>query len=187
MTSGTKRLLSDLAISKPAQVKAFGKMKVIIEDIAIVTLKDKTKLDLTKLKDDSYWKSLFHSYNKKLRRGSLDERIAAFAIFYRHTEEALNFALSSQSKIQTIHREVTELQEKLVKASPATVSAQREFLQQYVDMLNAGVEALEASRAECEDLQKEKMQNLKDLLEPSKEAQKKFDEGMRKRLENLQW
>lgn len=144
MTSTTKKFLSNLAVSRSGQVKDFGKLKVILEDIALVALKDKSKLDVTKLKNGAYWIALFRTYDKV---ENLNERMAVFATFYRHTEEAQNFALISQAKIQTIHRAVGKLQEKLVEASLATLSAQREFLQQYIDMLNAGVDALEASKA----------------------------------------
>ncbi|KAF8858558.1 hypothetical protein BDZ45DRAFT_743197 [Acephala macrosclerotiorum] len=166
MTSRTKKFISKVALSCPSQVKAISKLKLILEDIAIIGLRQGTKLDYQRLKDNSYWNFLFRRYEAKLRRGNLDEIIAVYATFYRHTLEAQKFASSSQAMLQTIHREVGELQEKLVKASPATLSGQREFLQQYVDMLNVGVEALEASKAETSALQKEKMQNLKDLVKP---------------------
>ncbi|CZR65437.1 uncharacterized protein PAC_15337 [Phialocephala subalpina] len=65
MTSTTKKLVSDLALTFPSQANTFGMLRIILDDITLVIFKDKAKLDSNRLKEEAYWQSLFRSYNQE--------------------------------------------------------------------------------------------------------------------------
>lgn len=161
MTAQTQKQLESVLMDARSQRESLRKLKVVLDNIAITVLGDNAKLDKEKMKHASYWKWIFKSHKNKMT--DFDTKMELCASFYRETRQALGIVGATQLKLQRMQGELGQMRKNLQDA-PVLLIGDGVPLQLYIQMLNSGVERLEAMRSATKMVKDEKVKIAGSLL-----------------------
>ena len=145
-------------------------MQGILDNIALIALGDRGKLQKGKMSQKSYWKWILRSYKHKMM--DFDDKMEMSAAFYANTEQALKVIATTQLKMQQIRGELIVFRDALQEAPLQLENGKSVSLQLYIDILKAGVSNLEKTSKATKLLKQDKMKRLEVSLRGDDESHK---------------